>query len=261
MRLTRMVSIPASIVGLAGLLVLNQEPASASKPASSAQGFAVFLDNLTDAIGSDSAGQPYAGTFDRDGNFSFSTGTQRRVRFAFGPPLALLGNQPTPPGATFPSNGLKEEVSFDVLAPSGGGTLLTIQPGTPESRSVRFQWPNKDGGTQVSNYGLHFRGDALLDDDADGIANEPYPADGTEMSKMLTTCDLAESEGCVRWTLTPCIADCPNSDANPDPPGSMSPIGQLYGTFKKPSGTRPIARFEMQWGMTICRPTVTNLCL
>jgi len=256
-----MVSIPASIVGLAILLVLNQEPASASRPASSTPGFAAFLDESTGAIRSDGTGQPYAGTFDRDGNFSFSTGTQRRVRFAFGPPQALLGSQPMPPGATFPSNGLKDEVSFDVLAPSGGGTLLTIQPGFPESRSVRFQWPNKDGGTQVSTYGLHFRGNALLDDDADGIANEPYPEDGTEMSKMLLTCDLAESAGCVRWTLSPCIGECLSSDADPDPPGSTSPIGQLYGTFKKPSGTRPIARFEMQWRMTICRPTATHPCL
>ena len=171
----------------------------------------MFLDGpWTHAIGSDSAGQPYAGTFDRDGNFSFSTGTQRRVRFAFGPPLALLGNQPTPPGATFPSNGLKEEVSFDVLAPSGGGTLHTI-PARNSRGPIRpvSVARAKTAARRVSNSGLHFRGNALLDDDADGIANEPYPADGTEMSKMLTTCDLAESEGCVRWTLTLCIARLP----------------------------------------------------
>ncbi len=57
------------------------------------------------------------------------------------------------------------------------------------------------------------------------------------------------------------IRDCLSSDADPDPPGSTSPIGQLYGTFKQPSGTRPIARFEMQWRMTICRPTATHPCL
>ena len=98
---------------------------------------------------------------------------------------------------------------------AGAGRFSRSSPELQRADPSGFSGPTKTAARKVSNYGLHFRGNALLDDDADGIANEPYPADGTEMSKMLTTCDLAESEGCVRWTLTPCIADCPNSDANP----------------------------------------------
>jgi hypothetical protein len=244
---------------IAGLAIVVSIPdrGFACRPDSGGPGKASFSDLPGDAVGSDLAGA-YAGTFDRDGNFSFSTGTQRRVRFTLGPPLALLGNQPTPPGAT-PSSGLKDEVTFDVLAQSGGGTLLTIQPGAPEARSVRFLWPNKDGGTQVTTYGLHFRGNALLDDDGDGVANEPYPEDGTEMSKMLTTCTAAESGRCVSWSMRPCQGDCPGDGANPDSPAD-SPVGQIYATFRKPAGTRPIARFEMPWGISLCRVTATNPC-
>ena len=134
-----------------------------------------------------------------------------------------------------------------------------MSPGTSEPRSVRFTWTSKDGGP-VSVYGVHFRGNALLDDDGDGVPSEPYPDDGTEMSKMLTSCDAVESGACVQWTLTPCTGQCAGSEANPDPDVSTSPIGQLYGTLSKSIGTRPIARFELAWGLTICRLTATHPC-
>jgi len=231
---------------------LVQEPGSA-RPTAASSGNARFA--LGGTILGDGDPRPYVGSFDGDGNFSFNTGTQRQVNFLFGDGvgLELLGGQ-TPPAQARPTQDPKNNVTFSVLTPTSGGSLLTIQPETPEVRSVRFVWPNNDGTGIVSDYGLHFRGNALLDDNGDGVANGS--GDGTEMSKMLTTCLSAELGSCVEWTMTPCDGDC--TDGNPD--DSIGPIGQLYGTFPRKTGNRPIRRFEMRWGLTICRITSGHPC-
>lgn len=236
---------------------LVHEPGSA-KPPSPSSGTARFDDTTGNTILSDS-NLPYVGAFASDGNFSFNTGTQRQINFVFGAWKDLLGGQTAPPQATAPDNRTpKANVTFSVLTPTSGGSLLTIQPGSPEVRSVRFVWPNDDGTGIVSDYGLHFRGNALLDDDGDGVPYEAFPDDGTEMSKVLTTCVSLGLGGCVEWRMTPCAGDCSDPNANPD--GSTVPIGQLYGTFPRKTGNRPIARFEMQWALAICRTTTDHPC-
>src|SRR5262245_26854210 len=85
------------------VLVLNS-PLSAAKPPSTSAGTAVFRNAPDDTISGDTTGT-YSGVFDKDGNFSFDTGSQRTVSFTFGPPLALLGNTQAPTGSADPPSG------------------------------------------------------------------------------------------------------------------------------------------------------------
>lgn len=86
----------------------------------------------------------------------------------------------------------------------------------------------------------------------DGVANGP--GDGVEMSRMLVTCGLEDRTGCRRWLFEICAGQCPG-DSNPDGGSPGRGIGQLYGTYPNKVGTRPIARYAMDWGLTLCRET------
>ena len=250
-----LVRLVVSTVAAAALLF----PAGASINAAKLTGYAAranFRDATGDGVTSDGMPRAYAGSIDRTGNFSFSTGTQRAVQIAFGAPLALLGGQVAPLNAWVPNDTEPvtfQNVTFKTLTPSAGGSLLDIVASSPQVRSVQFGLPAAAGDT-ASQYGLHFRGNALFDDNGDGVGNGP--GDGVEMSRMLVTCDSVDGIGCRVWTFVICVIQCPG-DSNPEggSPGTGTGIGQLYGTFPNKVGTRPIARYALDWGMTLCRET------
>ncbi len=102
--------------------------------------------------------------------------------------LALFGNAQVPAGRRSCKWADDSQVGSDTdqrREAADSDVLLTRRT------LVKFNLPDTGDG-QVSAYTLDFRGNALFDDDGDGVANEPClpqrhstcPDDGTEMSKM-----------------------------------------------------------------------------
>lgn len=264
---TRLLAAMVTVASAIGLAI----SVSAAKPQPTAIGYATFQDDGGHAIHSDEGGR-YSGVFDRDGSFSFDTGTQRQVVMSFpATPFALFGGVQPPSGATYPNSQGYRNVTFRTLVSTAGKGITAILPGATEYRAIKYLWLNPAGGA-ISQYGLDYRGDALIDDDADGNADEACgasapattcPQDGVEMSKVAVTCDGNGSDGkCALFTLAPCTGACadPANNSNPDPPGTTAAIGQLYGQFRAPQGFSRVARYAMDWGMTICRVTSSTPC-
>jgi hypothetical protein len=180
------------------------------------------------------------GAFDSGGNFSGS-GT---MMVDFSQDLPLVNGA----GHGVPLNGtIVADMAFTTLAGTGG-SLLAMEAGDDIVKSARFTWPNlayQKGSTDPTNYSLHFRGNAVLD----GV---------TEMSRLKVTCTADGANGCVAWVLTPCLLNdnspCTVNDVSvQDDPNPPNGIGQLVGSFPKGVGNRDIARYVMNWSMTLSR--------
>ena len=184
----------------------------------------------------------FSGAFDSAGNFSGS-GTSISFDLSQELPLATGTGHGTPLGGT-----VIVDASFTTLS-GAGGSLLAMSAGSEMVKSVRFGWANpayQKGSSDPTGYGVHFRGNAVLD----GV---------TEMSRLQVSCLADATDGCREWVLTPCLvadnAPCGGNDVSevfdPAPPNG---IGQLYGDFpNRFGGYQPIARYVMNWSMTLSR--------
>lgn len=181
-----------------------------------------------------------SGTFDSGGNFSGSGA----LTIDFSQDLPLVSGT----GHGVPLSGIiGASASLTTLA-GAGGSLLAMVSGDEMVKSVRLNWTNdsyQKGSTDPTNFSLHFRGDAVLD----GVP---------EMSRLYVVCNADDVAGCRDWTLAPCLvagdSPCSASDVSqlfdPTPPNG---IGQLVGSFPKGVGNRDIARYVMNWSMTLTR--------
>ena len=133
LRKPHMVVIALVAATSAGLVLTDA--VKAAKPPATSPGTAVFRDAEGDTI-ANVGDDPYIGTFDRDGNFSFDTGSQRAVDFNFGDSLALFGGSQAPAGSTIPESGPTSQVGFRTLTSAGSGGLTTVL--VSGVRSVRF---------------------------------------------------------------------------------------------------------------------------
>jgi hypothetical protein len=212
-----------------------------------ATGTATLRGDADDRITGDTLGG-YSGTFDKSGNFSFSSSSGRFICFDFGAELPLLD---PPRIAGTPLMGERcVQASFTTLSGASGSGLLTIAPGTFQVRSVRFNFPNTESASPL-DYSLEFRGDAILDG-------------RTEMARMLVTCTAAHtSGGCGQWVLEPCTTTdavpggvvCPADSVaqNLDGTEVEEGVGQLYGRYPRGQGNSTIARYIMRWQLTVTR--------
>ncbi len=225
----RTVTIGGVVVALGGLGVLLAAQGRGNTPP---------IPGAATAIGA--VDGSITGGFDSAGNFSGS-GT---MNFDFSQELPLVSGA----GHGIPLGGtIVADAAFTTLS-GAGGSLLAMTSGADMVKSARFTWTNPDyqkGSSDPTTYGLHFRGNAVLD----GV---------TEMSRLKVTCSADGVSGCVEWVLTPCLvadnAPCTGNDVSeqgdPAPPNA---IGQLVGSFPKGVGNREIARYVMNWSMTLSR--------
>jgi hypothetical protein len=213
-------------------------------------GTATLANGLEMRITQDGDLNPYVGTFDRDGNFSFNlVGTERRVCFTFADADALgLLTPPRVAGVTPPATACYP-TSFQILLSSDGLTIGTMSPGGPPLiRSVRFNLVNNPATpTDPTSYALGFRGDAELD----GVP---------EMSKVKVTCTENGSTGaCARWELEPCPAVdayCTAEDVGVQSSTDLTgaAVGQVTAGLPKGKGNTTVDRYVMPWRMTIVKP-------
>ena len=230
---------------VAGLLLVSAGSAQAQKTRGTTGTATLSADGMR--ITQDVPAEPYVGTFDRDGNFSFDlVGTGRQVCFSFADPLPLLA-PPRYGGVRPPASGCYP-ASFQILLSTDGLTIGSMSARDVLVRSVRFNFPNAPTApSDPTSYALGFRGDAELD----GLP---------EMSKVKVTCTANGSTvSCASWDIEPCaVVDdvCAAEDvgvkSSTDSTGA--PLGQITAGLPKGKGNTTVERYVMPWKMTIAKP-------
>ena len=125
----------------------------------------MFRNDLGNTIVSDDEG--LMGTFNRDGNFSFDTGSHRFVHLR--PTTRALRQRAGSRRFDDSCKWADDAGGISDMAPAGRAGSKRVDTGV---QSVKFNLPNTGNG-KVSAFTLDFRGNALFDDDGDGVANEP----------------------------------------------------------------------------------------